>query len=79
MKPGDKIVCIHKTLDKVGTDLIEHKIYTVDFIHHLQSGSTEIRLAERPTVAYNIKRFATMIQYRKIKLNKIKDKINEAW
>jgi len=76
MKPGDNVVCIHKRLGKVGSNLEEHKIYKIDFTHKLQSGGMEVRLSESPHISYNSKRFVSLIQYRKIKLNKLKEKID---
>ena len=78
MKLEDKVVCIHKIFDGVDSDLVEHKLYTIDFIHHLYHGQgIEVRVTINPYISYNSKRFVSLCKYRKIKLNKIKEKINE--
>jgi hypothetical protein len=77
MKPGDKVVCIYKDLDHVGSDLELYKIYEVDFVYKKLNGKISIRLTKNPYVSYNLKRFVTLEQYRLLKIKKIKEKINE--
>jgi len=74
MEPGDKIVCIYKDLDNVGSDLELGKIYEVDFVYKRLNGGINVRLIEKPSVSYTIRRFVTLEQYKLLKIKNIKEK-----
>lgn len=80
MKQGDKIVCVNSknfiTFDdkpKVSVKKIEeNKIYTV-----VQRGaSNDVLLKEVPGAYYHTERFVSLNEYRRIKVKRIKNKIN---
>ena len=80
MKPGDKIVCINvdsfitfNGLHKRAVQYIkENEIYTV----RDNGPSYDIQLYECVGTFYHTERFVTLEEYRKMKLNKINERIN---
>jgi len=80
MKKGDKVICINRgnfrTYRGVCKDAVykikDNKIYT---IHKNESG-VGIKLKEVPDTIYHWERFITLEEYRRLKLNKINERIN---
>lgn len=77
-KQGDKVVCINtEVYNYMGyfshnDDKLElHKIYTVEYV----GGYDSIELIEIPFQEFYNKRFISLIEHRKDKLDKLKDKI----
>jgi len=75
MKPGDNVVCINHILNNIGSDLEQYKTYKIVFVHTLSNGTTEIRVSLRPSVSYSSKRFVSLTQFRKMKMDKLKERI----
>ena len=77
MKESDKIVCINTGCFWIGNNLKfslnwinENQIYTI-----LRFGANhDIELEEVSGIFYHEKRFVTLQQYRRLKINKIKQK-----
>ena len=83
MKEGDKIICIYPRhyIDgdgkyiPIGTDLNVCGIYTIDYF--LSRDVNYVVLMGHSRVSYDIKRFRTLGEYRKMKLKNIVNKIYE--
>jgi len=80
MKVGDKVVCVKsgkfKTKDgghKLGCKLlVDYNVYTIDGT----GASNDFTLKGIPGNYYHRERFITLEEYRKMKLNKINERIN---
>jgi hypothetical protein len=72
---GDKVICV----DNLGHDiyLSLYKTYIIKNVYYDNSNNGYLLLNELLNVRYSIKRFISLCEFRRLKIQKIKDEIQK--
>lgn len=73
LNKGDKVVCISNIGEGTNLPLKLHKTYTYDGVYNHNGGFIQLQEKECRWHGYDIDRFVTLKEYRKLKLQKLNE------